>query len=243
MRLLQRNAKVTTRYGGGFVQSIDGLGGRRARRAPGRLVLLRQRRRVARRARPPSKLHAGDRVWWDHHDWGGDADDPGRRRLVPRAVRPRPRTASACPSASSAQDPRGPACTVVSRAAGARSACPPPAAASARRAWRRRCALVVGPLGALGDDPSLVGARAAARRPAASTRAPRRDGRSLTLLDARGPRRVARSAPATGLIAATRPAEADEPVWVVTGTDAAGVATRRAGVRRARRCATASPSP
>ena len=25
MRLLQRNAKVSTRYGGGFVQSIDGL--------------------------------------------------------------------------------------------------------------------------------------------------------------------------------------------------------------------------
>ena len=30
MRLLQRNAKVTTRFGGGFVQSIDGVaGGRR----------------------------------------------------------------------------------------------------------------------------------------------------------------------------------------------------------------------
>jgi hypothetical protein len=27
MRLLQRNAKVTTRYGGGFVQSIDGVDG------------------------------------------------------------------------------------------------------------------------------------------------------------------------------------------------------------------------
>src|SRR4051794_41799537 len=27
MRLLQRNAKVTTRFGGGFVQSIDGVAG------------------------------------------------------------------------------------------------------------------------------------------------------------------------------------------------------------------------
>ena len=46
MRLLTRNARVTTRYGGGFVQSIDGLAGGRARRPPRRLVLLRQRDRV-----------------------------------------------------------------------------------------------------------------------------------------------------------------------------------------------------
>ena len=37
--------RVTTRYGGGFVQAIDGVGGGRRGRPPGRLVLLRQRDR------------------------------------------------------------------------------------------------------------------------------------------------------------------------------------------------------
>src|SRR4051812_50205789 len=34
MRLLERNAKVATRFGGGFVQSIDGVAARRRGRRP-----------------------------------------------------------------------------------------------------------------------------------------------------------------------------------------------------------------
>lgn len=34
MRLLQRNAKVTTKYGGGFVQSVDGVSGGREEGRP-----------------------------------------------------------------------------------------------------------------------------------------------------------------------------------------------------------------
>ena len=45
MRLLQRKFEVETRYGGGFVQEIDGVGGGRQQRPAGRLVLLRQRDR------------------------------------------------------------------------------------------------------------------------------------------------------------------------------------------------------
>ena len=71
MRLLQRNFDVTTRYGGGFVQEIDGRRGRRAQDGRrGRLVLLRQRHRGRRRARRRASSSPGDRVWWDHHDWG-----------------------------------------------------------------------------------------------------------------------------------------------------------------------------
>ena len=51
MRLLQRSYDVKTRYGGGFVQEIDGVSGGRERRSPGGLVLLRQRHRGARRRR------------------------------------------------------------------------------------------------------------------------------------------------------------------------------------------------
>ena len=47
MSLLMRNATVTTKYGGGFVQSIDGLSGGSGRRTAAGLVLLRQRHRGA----------------------------------------------------------------------------------------------------------------------------------------------------------------------------------------------------
>ena len=68
MRLLERNYKIDTRYGGGFVQDIEGVGGGRE---DGRRVdwfyyvngieasIGAAERRVA----------AGERVWWDHHAW------------------------------------------------------------------------------------------------------------------------------------------------------------------------------
>ena len=68
MRLLQRNAKVETRYGGRFVNAIDGL---RSGVEPARLVLLRERDRGRRRAPPSAISRSGDRVWWDYHDWSG----------------------------------------------------------------------------------------------------------------------------------------------------------------------------
>ncbi len=69
MRLLQRSFEVETRYGGGFVQEIDGVGGGRQ---GGRPVdwffyvngIEAETGATARRLAP------GDRVWWDHHDWG-----------------------------------------------------------------------------------------------------------------------------------------------------------------------------
>ena len=69
MRYLQRHFKVRTRYGGGFVQSIDGALGGAPWCRPDRLVLLRQRDRVL-AGRGRVRLHRGDRVWWDRHDWG-----------------------------------------------------------------------------------------------------------------------------------------------------------------------------
>ena len=55
MRVLERNAEIETRYGGGFVQSIEGLEATSGRGGAARLVLLRQRRRVdGRRRRLPA---------------------------------------------------------------------------------------------------------------------------------------------------------------------------------------------
>ena len=79
IRLLDREADITTRYGGGFVQSIDGPS-RRARRRPlARLVLLRQRDRVAASARAdvPSAAATGS---------GGTTATGPRRCSVPAVV-------------------------------------------------------------------------------------------------------------------------------------------------------------
>ena len=68
MRLLQRNYDVETRYGGGFVQEIDGVAGGRESGRPAdwfyyvngiEAPVGAAERRVA----------AGERVWWDHHAW------------------------------------------------------------------------------------------------------------------------------------------------------------------------------
>src|SRR4051794_4488596 len=69
MRLLDRNAKITTRYGGGFVQSIDGVEGG----TPGGRVhdwFFYVNGVESSQGAADYTLHAGERVWWDYRDWG-----------------------------------------------------------------------------------------------------------------------------------------------------------------------------
>ena len=66
MRMLERNAHVATRYGGGFVQRIGALGG------GGTTDWFYYVNGVeARKGAADTKLHDGDHVWWDRHDWSG----------------------------------------------------------------------------------------------------------------------------------------------------------------------------
>jgi uncharacterized protein DUF4430 len=68
MRLLQRSFDVTTRYGGNFVQEIDGVSGGRS---DGRRVdwFYYVNGIESSMGAGERKLYPGDRVWWDHHDW------------------------------------------------------------------------------------------------------------------------------------------------------------------------------
>ncbi len=127
MRVLERNAEITTRYGGGFVQSIDGLEGESAA-AAARLVLLRQRRRVAGRRRRRPAARAARR--------SGGTTATGRRR--PRS---RPWSApgrSRSPAATKGK--RHPVVGRMPRAAGAACATVRGEAAGRRRDARRRSA-------------------------------------------------------------------------------------------------------
>jgi hypothetical protein len=73
MRMLQRDFDVETRYGGGFVQSINGVAGGRE---DGRPVdwFYYVNGVLADQGAAAHELAPGDRIWWDHHDWGATQD-------------------------------------------------------------------------------------------------------------------------------------------------------------------------
>ena len=76
MSLLMRNdAAVTTRFGGGFVQSIDGVAGGQEAGQPVDWFYYVNGIQAGKGA-ATTKVHPGDRIWWDHHDWSQTQDVP-----------------------------------------------------------------------------------------------------------------------------------------------------------------------
>ena len=71
LRALRSKAKVSTRYGGGFVQSIEGIEGS-ARRHEDWFWFVNGL--AGDRSAASYRLRDGDVAWWDYRDWSGDAD-------------------------------------------------------------------------------------------------------------------------------------------------------------------------
>src|SRR5204862_2420370 len=67
MQALARSAKVSTRYGGRFVQSIDGLSGSISSRHDWFYFVNGIE---ADRSAAAYRLRDGDLEWWDYRDWG-----------------------------------------------------------------------------------------------------------------------------------------------------------------------------
>ena len=68
LRFLDRNADITTRYGGGFVQSINGLSG--AESGGRRFDWFFYVNGIeSPTGATQVAVHGGDRVWWDYRDW------------------------------------------------------------------------------------------------------------------------------------------------------------------------------
>ena len=218
MRVLQRNAKVATRFGGQFVQSIDGLsGGRRAGRPVDWFIYVNGI--LSSEGAGDVDVHGGDRIWWDHHDWGVT---PDVRAVVGSYPEPfvHGTGGKRLPVRVECADPGGEACDAV---ADKLLALKVPIGRSniSRSAADESLRILVGPWNELrGRDAESV---AVDRGPKASGVFARFDasGSHLVVLDARG-REARRLGPGSGLIAATR-AEQRQPVWFVTGTDDAGV--------------------
>lgn len=213
MRVLERNAEISTRYGGGFVQSIDGLEAQeRFSRALDWFFYVNGVEATVGAA--DYRLRGGERVWWDYREWEaamrvpaivGSWPEPfldgydGRRRPV----------AVECLGG-------GAACAAVMgrlREAGVSVAGGSPGGA---------IRVLVGPWARLSRDAAAAQIE---RGPQASgvfaDFEPRGGGYALVGLGEDGEPARAFGAQA-GLVAATRHDE-DPPVWMVTGATEAGV--------------------
>lgn len=227
MRVLQRNAPaVKTRYGGGFVSGIDG---RRGGTQGGRPVdwffyvngLLSEKGAASRR------LRSNDAVWWDRHDWGG-----GETKAVvgsfPEPFRHGPE-GKRLPVRVECVDSRAPACDRVQDALtkiGVLAAKGGIQTSFTKETLR----VLVGPYRQLRGDDAV---RTLEEGPEASGvyARPSRDGRTIAVLDDHGRVRQTLRAGA-GLVAATV-FEEGQPIWIVTGTDGAGVLSAASAIDEA----------
>jgi hypothetical protein len=216
MRFLQRNFRVRTRYGGGFVQAIDGLAGSTAGAQVDWFYYVNGIEAGVGAAN--TRLHAGDRVWWDRHDWSttmrvpavvGSFPEPfrsgsGGKRYPVRIECARVGDA-ACNTARNRMRGAGVADAAVAAVGGT--------------AGKDVLRGVVGPWRTVRADPALQQLQ---RGPAASGVyvRPSAAGDSIALLDAAG-RPVGTLGPGAGLLAATRIGD-QQPTWAITGVDESG---------------------
>jgi Domain of unknown function (DUF4430) len=216
MRLLQSERDVETRYGGKFVQSIEGVeataGGER------RDWFYFVNGIEADKGAADYELSPGDVVQWDYRGWGATMRVPA---IV--GAFPEPFTSGVegkkLPTRLECDESAEEACDEVRRRLSAhgvktaRATIGAPGTDEVLRVVVGRWSEVrlVREAKLLEEGPELSGvfARFAA------------DGRSLELLDSEGTTR--RAEPGTGVVAATR-VDDRFPVWFVTATDAQGVA-------------------
>jgi hypothetical protein len=217
MSLLLRNATVTTRYGGGFVQSVDGLaGGQEAGRPVDWFYYVNGVE--ASKGAAATNVHPGDHIWWDRHDWSQTDDVPAVVGSFPEPFL-NGIAGKRLPVRVECVAVGGEPCREVTgrlRALGVPAAIAGLGSGGGPSTLR----VLVGIWTALEGD---FAAREVGRGPRASGVYARflLNGRELALLDQDG--RVVRTLmAAAGLLAATRQGE-EAPVWVVTGTDEPGL--------------------
>jgi hypothetical protein len=215
MRLLDREAEIETRYGGGFVQSIDGLSGgsEDGRRYDWFFYVNGIESPVGSAEYEPT---GGDRIWWDYRDWSSAMRAPAVIGSFPQPFLggfegDRWETEVVC-----LIDAR--TCELVGdrlSESGVEVRMVNGLAAADDDAIR----VLVGTWSRLRTDPA---AGLLAAGPERSGVFARFTGSGLELIDRRG--QIVETARGAGLIAAVRPGDGP-PTWLVTGIDPGTVAT------------------
>jgi hypothetical protein len=228
MRLLQRSYDVATRFGGGFVQEIDGVAGGRedGRRVDWFYYVNGIEASVGAAER---RVAAGERVWWDRHPWEA-------AQQIPAVVGSFPE-----PFATGIEGKRFPIrlvcagdqrpCDEVETRLGDAGAKAVSRSVLEQSSGKEVLRVVVGRWADLRRDPVV---RRVERGPSASGvfAKPAAAGDAIALLDAEG-RTVRTLRAGSGLVAATSE-EGQGPTWIVTGTDDVGVAAAAAALTEER---------
>jgi hypothetical protein len=213
MRVLEGRAQITTRYGGGFVQSIDGLEAARGGGHPYDWFFYVNGIESPVGAADYA-LHGGERIWWDYRDWSATLH-------VPAVVGSWP-----APFVGGYEGDRHP---VTVECEGGGGACGRTRRALAEAGVRIASGspegairVLVGPWARLHSDPTAGQVETGPGESGVFAEFGRSGvGYRLTGLDASGdPAR--RFGPRAGLVAATR-RYGGPPVWLVTGATPAGV--------------------
>ena len=221
MRLLERHFRVSTRYGGGFVESIDGVSGAASHRDWFYYVNGVE----AASGAATTSVHGGDRIWWDLHDWSaaeatpavvGSFPEPfvhgvGGKRL-PTTLECAAGVAAACQRVSTELTAIG--VPIASQEIGTASGSDTLAVEVGT--WRALRGEIVASMIEQGPGASGVYAKFTDR------------GNALQLLDPHGNVVMTLGAGA-GLIAATAQGSS-QPTWLITGTDPAGVSAAAAAL-------------
>jgi hypothetical protein len=212
MRLLERETEITTRYGGGFVQSIDGLEAEeRFDRSSDWFFYVNGVESTVGAADYP--LRGGEAVWWDYRDWSA-------AMRVPAVVGSWPE-----PFLHGYDGGRRPvtvACLGGGAACGAVRGALAGVGVDARGPTRGAIRVLVGPWARLREDAAAAQIEAGPQVSGVFARFEwGADGPRLVGLGVDGAtaRAFGRGA---GLAAATRRYDAP-PTWLVTGVDRAGV--------------------
>jgi Domain of unknown function (DUF4430) len=218
LELLQHSATVATGPAGRRVQGIDGVAGasETATGAPSEWLYYVNGVQAS-KGPAAASVQAGDHIWWDLHDTSPAQDVPAVVGAFPEPFLngyegKRLPVRVECASSSVA-------CRAVTQSLQSVGV-PAALAAIGSGGAPETLRVMVGPWSHLNGD---LEAASIGRGPAASGVYARfsADAQTLTLLDEQGRPVRALHGPA-GLVAATRGVK-EAPVWVITGTDAAGV--------------------
>lgn len=213
MRVLEGQAEITTRYGGGFVQSVDGVAGeRRGGRSYDWFFFVNGVESPIGAA--DFSLDGGERIWWDYRDWTAASRVPAVVGSWPAPLRGG--YGGRDHPVSVVCEGGGEACATT------RAALEAAGVAIAAGTPQGAIRVLVGPWSRLRTDPAAALLESGpAESGVYADFAAGKGGMRLRGLDSAA-EEARKFGPGAGLVAATRRYEAP-PTWLVTGATVAAV--------------------